>query len=49
MHAWQHIAVVNTALCQGCAACTMVCPNKATLQKTLEHKQTMAAIDMALV
>jgi len=26
----------------------MVCPNKATLQKTFEHKQLMAAIDMAL-
>jgi Pyruvate/2-oxoacid:ferredoxin oxidoreductase delta subunit len=35
-------------LCQGCVVCAMVCPNKATLQKTMEHKQLMASIDMAL-
>jgi hypothetical protein len=27
----------------------MVCPNKATLQKTFEHKQLLSAIDMALI
>jgi hypothetical protein len=27
----------------------MVCPNKATLQKAFEHKQLMAAIDVAVV
>jgi len=27
----------------------VVCPNKATLQKSFEHKQLMATIDMALV
>jgi hypothetical protein len=27
----------------------VVCPNKATLQKTFEHKQLLAALDMALV
>jgi heterodisulfide reductase subunit A len=43
------VADVDYALCQGCGLCAMVCPNKATLQKTFEHKQLMAAIDMALV
>jgi heterodisulfide reductase subunit A len=42
------VADVEYALCQGCGVCAMVCPNKATLQKTFEHKQLMAAIDVAL-
>jgi heterodisulfide reductase subunit A len=42
------VADVEYALCQGCGVCAMVCPNKATLQKTFEHKQLMSAIDMAL-
>jgi heterodisulfide reductase subunit A len=43
------VADVDYALCQGCGVCAVVCPNKATLQKAFEHKQTMIAIDVALV
>jgi len=32
-----------------CGVCAMVCPNKATLQKSLEHGQFLAMIDAALL
>ena len=45
----ERVAQVDYALCQGCGVCAVACPNKATLQKGIEHKQVMAAVDMALV
>jgi heterodisulfide reductase subunit A-like polyferredoxin len=42
------VADVEYALCQGCGVCAVVCPNKATLQKTFEHGQVMAMLDAAL-
>ena len=43
------VADVEYSLCQGCGVCGVVCPNKGTLQKAFEHKQLLAAVDMALI
>ena len=48
MHAWRHIAEVNTALCQGCGACTMVCPNKACQVRNLTHQQILSMVEAYL-
>ena len=48
MHDWQHIAAVNTALCQGCGACTMVCPNKACQVRNLTHRQILSMVEAYL-
>jgi heterodisulfide reductase subunit A len=43
------VAQVDEGLCQGCGVCAVVCPNKATRQKAFEHRQLLAAVDMALL
>jgi heterodisulfide reductase subunit A len=48
MHAWQHIAMVNTALCQGCGACAMVCPNKACQVRNLTNQQILSMVEAYL-
>jgi heterodisulfide reductase subunit A len=41
-------AEVVAVLCQGCGACVVACPNKASQQKGFEFSQISAMIDAAL-
>ncbi|MCI0516095.1 FAD-dependent oxidoreductase, partial [candidate division KSB1 bacterium] len=40
-----HTVLVREALCQGCGACAMVCPNNACKLKGYRDKQVMSVID----
>ncbi len=42
-----HTVLVREALCQGCGACAMVCPNNACKLKGYRDKQVMSVIDTA--
>jgi len=44
-----HTVLVREAICQGCGACTMVCPNNACRLKGYRDKQVMAVIDQAFI
>jgi heterodisulfide reductase subunit A len=39
---------VNAALCQGCGACVVACPNGASQQNAFEMPQVFAMIENAL-
>ena len=39
------VAVVNSALCQGCGACTVTCPSGAMDLKGFQNLQIMAEVD----
>ncbi|MBP5730776.1 MAG: 4Fe-4S binding protein, partial [Clostridia bacterium] len=41
----RRVAMVNEALCQGCGACTVVCPSGAMDLKGFSNKQIMAEVD----
>ena len=39
------VAVVNTALCQGCGACTVACPAAAMDLKGFSNQEILAEVD----
>jgi heterodisulfide reductase subunit A len=41
-------AEVIDVLCQGCGACVVACPNKASQQKGFEFAQVSAMLEAAL-
>ncbi len=44
----KQLAVVNDILCQGCGACTIVCPSGTSQQNTFTKKQLLSMIDACL-
>ena len=41
----RRVAQVNEAICQGCGACTVVCPSGAMDLKGFTNQQIMAEVD----